>query len=389
MAALAVMLYHLTWRTHPSMLDRSDGFWMGAYQQLGRDGVFVFFVLSGFLVGGRAVDALVLDDRPRRGVGGFVLARMARILPLWWCVLAAVLVLDSPADVRSVGDVLQLATLQHHLDPRLLRDVVKPAWTLCVEVWFYAVIAGVIALAPVVRRRLPAWSRWALVTGTLTALVVRGEQARVERFGDSYWKGHDPDWHSWSLLAFGDMFALGMLVALLYRTRLRGPTWTGVALPLLGAATYACAIAQREQLAGRGPFLVAAACALVLAGAVLPARPPLELLLGRRALVELGTVSYGMYLWHMPVAHGLGSLGLLGHTNSWLVTIAMVGGTAAVTIALARLTWLYVEAPAIELARRGIARPRRASLRRPAWRVPSLGPGPHASGPTPGSSRAR
>ncbi|MCW2927083.1 MAG: hypothetical protein JWM86_1051 [Thermoleophilia bacterium] len=379
------MLYHLTWRTHPDLLERADGFWMGAYQQLGRDGVFLFFVLSGFLVGGRAVDALLLDDRPRRSLGAFALARAARILPLWWCVLAVVLLVAVPPDVRGPLDVLQLATLQHHLDAALLRDVITPAWTLCVEVWFYAAVAALIAVAPTLRRRLPAWSRWSLLVAALTAVVVRGAHERADRLGETYWDTHDPAWQSWSLLAFADMFALGMLVALLYRTRLRGPTWTGVALPAAGLAAYAVAIATREELAGYGPFLVALACALVVAGAVLPDRPPIAHVLARRPLVELGTRSYGIYLWHMPAALALGSLGVLTPTDSWLEAAGMVGAVAAVTLGLSHLTWVYVEAPAIELARRGMpgrewlsARRARAGARHAHSRS---GPSPRARTP--------
>ena len=66
------------------------------------------------------------------------------------------------------------------------------------------------------------------------------------------------------------------------------------------------------------------------------------------AFAALGLVSYGFYLWHVPVllwlrAHALLPLDPFG--------AALVGG--AVTLALAVLSWRLIERPAIAWARRG------------------------------------
>jgi peptidoglycan/LPS O-acetylase OafA/YrhL len=71
---------------------------------------------------------------------------------------------------------------------------------------------------------------------------------------------------------------------------------------------------------------------------------------GGRVLAFVGTISYGIYLYHVPVFLTLGkSWGLprdVGDLALWL------GAGAACTLALAWLSWRLVEQPALRLARR-------------------------------------
>lgn len=67
-------------------------------------------------------------------------------------------------------------------------------------------------------------------------------------------------------------------------------------------------------------------------------------------LLRRNDISYGIYIYHMPVINVLMYVGLL-RTTTWLVI-----GVAA-TVGLAVLSWLLVERPALKLKRRTIRTP--------------------------------
>jgi peptidoglycan/LPS O-acetylase OafA/YrhL len=68
---------------------------------------------------------------------------------------------------------------------------------------------------------------------------------------------------------------------------------------------------------------------------------------GRRALAFLGTISYGLYLYHVPVFIRLGrSYGLPANGPELFAWLAAGG---AITVALAWLSWRFVERPAMRL----------------------------------------
>src|SRR5271166_3045280 len=149
LAALAVVAYHaLQW-------DRG-GF------DVGRAGVDVFFVISGFIMwrvtAGR-------DVPPR----AFLWRRFTRVAPLYWLATLGVLAvaLVWPAFLPEVRPgwrhlVLSLAFIPH-LDPRGLPfPTLPPGWTLDYEAVFYAIFAAALA-GP------RAW-RGRLVVGALIAL---------------------------------------------------------------------------------------------------------------------------------------------------------------------------------------------------------------------------
>jgi len=65
-------------------------------------------------------------------------------------------------------------------------------------------------------------------------------------------------------------------------------------------------------------------------------------------LAFLGTVSYGIYLYHVPVMVRMAKWWGLPHTPAWLAV--WLAATLVVVVALAALSWRFVERPL--LARR-------------------------------------
>jgi acetyltransferase len=80
--------------------------------------------------------------------------------------------------------------------------------------------------------------------------------------------------------------------------------------------------------------------------AAVAARPPA--VLAWAPLRGLGTISYGLYLWHLPVLLWLRFEGLLAHdgfVGAWIEV-------AALSVAVAIASWVLVERPVIEAAGR-------------------------------------
>ena len=297
LAALAVATYHA--------LQWADGGF-----EVGRAGVDVFFVISGFIMwhvtAGRDVDP-----------GDFLWRRLTRVAPLYWLATLGVLgvALGWPAFLPEVRPgwthlALSLAFIPH-LDPRGLPfPTLPPGWTLDYEALFYLIFAGALACPR-------AW-RGRIVAGALASVTAFGFLC-AEPF---YYLGANP-----MLLQFAAGAGLGFLVE---RRRQPGPLWGGVML----AAALGVWIAEDVTHAFTElwrPLLWGVPALLTVAGAVCLETGGVSLRLPawvRRASSALGDASYAIYLLHLPataiVAH------TLGWTNPTLfVAVSLAASTAA------------------------------------------------------------
>lgn len=121
--------------------------------QFGQLGVMVFFLISGFII-----THVARSESP----GRFVVRRLFRIYPVYWVVLGVVFFLwkaNLPVGAgdfnafRNWADVLRLVTITNYLSaPQHV--VLGVAWTLQIEVMFYAMILLVMPLV----RHAPAWA---------------------------------------------------------------------------------------------------------------------------------------------------------------------------------------------------------------------------------------
>ncbi|WP_224004114.1 acyltransferase [Aureimonas sp. SA4125] len=78
-AAMMVVLYHVGSGLSAEYQTRIHQF------SLGYSGVDIFFVLSGFII--------TYTSRPGQGVLDFIVRRVARVVPLYWFLTSAVIVL--------------------------------------------------------------------------------------------------------------------------------------------------------------------------------------------------------------------------------------------------------------------------------------------------------
>jgi peptidoglycan/LPS O-acetylase OafA/YrhL len=351
LAALSVLAFHawLYTRAVPSASARESPLDYALHEL--RLGLVLFFVLSGFLLW-RPFAAAARGRRPRPGVREYLVRRGARVLPAYLLALTASVVLLYPADgtpglrLPDPHDLPLFLVFAQNFFPETLMKLDPPMWTLAVEVSFYLLLP---VLAVLGAYRLPRGLAWqALVPLGLLALGV--------------WFNHDiagteVEVANKLLPAMLPYFAVGMLAALLLDGRAglgRRAAWAlalaGVALVVADAVWQAQGAASRSasldyriwrDLAAAIGF---AALVAIAGGAARRGGPPR--LLDARPLVALGTISYGLYLWHVPVLLLARHLGLLP-----LQTLPALAIALAATIPIAAASWRWVERPAIERAR--------------------------------------
>lgn len=330
--AVAIVLVILS-HAHAPMFD-------GAFY-----GVDVFFVLSGFLI--TTLLLVELQGTGRLDYWRFCRRRLYRLTPALALFLAAYCLL-APKIWPGLDDVYQdaLVSLLYLADYGIAffdsPGTLLHMWSLSVEEHFY--LLWPLTLALLVRWTAPG-KRWrviaalALVAWAWRVLwVLRGQQ-----FYEIFFRF---DTRATGLL-------MGALLAALVReqpawftalrARLSHGMWFVLAVPLLMAQTW-----DDMNVLAWGITVVECATVIVLM-AVLARRGAAYEALSAPALVWLGRMSYGIYLWHYPIVRWLRA------EQPWAVTVVL---GLALSAALAALSYYTVERWALRL-RDGGGRARR------------------------------
>jgi peptidoglycan/LPS O-acetylase OafA/YrhL len=333
-AALLVLVFHAV-----GFYARGSGEDAWARPWVGRldVGVAVFFLLSGYLL-----YAMFLRGRIR--VGAYALRRAARIVPAYWVALTvAAIVLP----LREVGDNLPLyyGFAQVYRESSAGRGLGQ-AWTLCVEVVFYAFLP---VWALVIARSRALWPLVVLFCASIAykVLILRTFEGPVGPLEPALI----------ALPAFLDWFALGMGVAVLEARGVRFSRPWAWALGATGLYVASCislwdarldSYSHTEWLFRHSFYAAIALC--VLATGVSGARA-----LRWAPLARLGEISYGVYLYHLLVLALLSRWGLIGwerYVHPYLLWTAFA---LAGSVLLAALSWRLVERPLWRAARRASA----------------------------------
>jgi peptidoglycan/LPS O-acetylase OafA/YrhL len=349
LAALSVLCFHAWLYTQPRVSAASrESTWEYVVGEM-RLGLVLFFVLSGFLLYGPWI-AAALGERPRPALWSYLRRRGARVLPAYYLALVGSIALlwgaTGTPGVRlpSAGELPLFAVFAQNYFDHPLMTLDPPMWTLVIEVSFYLALPLIGAAALALRG---GRARQALVP---LVLVVAGV----------WWNRHistmaDPGPLAKILPAMLPYFALGMLAALVVHGR-RVPRGLSLALLALGLAAVGYDAVWHATAATRGSHdlslriwrdLPAAAGFAALIAVAANGTGWLARLPGARPLVALGTVSYGVYLWHVPVLLFLRRTGTL--PLSFVPALALA---LALTLVIATLSWRFVERPVLERAAR-------------------------------------
>lgn len=324
LAALAVLVAH-GWGIGHDYAPRLYTTWTGRVGLLGGEGLALFFALSGYLL-----CRLFLGERrtqPLR-LGTYFRHRVARILPTWWLVLAALLVVHD--DGVRASSWWRFPLLLQGFWPDTVVRVDGPAWSLAVEAQFY-VLLPLLVLA---LRRGRGLALLSVSLLTVVAAVVAVTTVAVAR-PSAVWR--------YGLVANFVYFTPGLLLAVL-----EDRTSLVAALRKLRHARSVLLVASLPFWTAvvwlpRTALLAAVGAGLTVAAVALPLEESWVVrLLRGRVPFTLGVLSFGIYLWHEPVLQLLHRHGV----SSW--TGLLVVGTP-IAVALAGVSYVLVEAPALRL----------------------------------------
>jgi peptidoglycan/LPS O-acetylase OafA/YrhL len=347
-AVLAVVFYHFA-------PDVAPGGFLG---------VDLFFVLSGFLITTLLVKEW--DVAQRIALSSFWVRRARRLLPALILVLGVVgvssLIFPDPVDAHRFGldGLSSLAYIAnwHFIDSgqayidQFLHQATSPLrhmWSLAIEEQFYLLWPLlVVGVAKLVGRRggtLAPARRRTFRRALMALCIVLGVLSFVRMItlfasgGDLNRVYYGTDSRAFVILIGAALAVLTFGVPAVPRAR-RGAVvviGTGGAIALVVA--MASLTVESSWLYEGGYGLVAIAMALVLLAAAQPGFNPLARLLSLRALVGLGLISYGVYLWHWPVSLWI-TEGRTGIGEPWLFLVRSV-----VTLAVSLASYALLEQP--------------------------------------------
>lgn len=365
-AAISVLLGH-AYALGPDGVPLASATLHGSLLASSTSGVWLFFALSGFVISRPYVRAL-LSGEPLPGWSSYAVRRAARIFPLYWLALVITIVTlgTRGASWWQLGFHVGLL---HNLVPGRQGEIVFAAWTLTLEVLFYAFVP---AVAVLLRRRSSGPRTPAQLT-RLVLLVWAGSVA----FGLLGAVVHDLDGEPSLFLrqlfpAMLGAFCPGILLAVAEASgngsarrfldgvrRHRGPAAALVALLLVVAVATAwvepgsSVDAVRRWLVvltlGRQVFVVA--FGLLLAVAI---TTPEWRGAGARLGAWLGRLSYGIYLLHAVALYWLERHPrfIVRPESGWSAYLVHVVQLGAIALFLAWCSWHLLERPAMRAATR-------------------------------------
>lgn len=307
-------------------------------------GVPIFFFISGYLITRSFERLQSLPDYSRN--------RALRIFPaLWVCVAVNILMVAATgyfsAQGVSFAEVVTLflakSSFLQFYNPQYMRafgdGVLNGSlWTICVELQFYLITPLLYAAIGALRSK-----SMLVVAATLVASLAFNRLLywwEPTHYDEIWWKLLRVSFLPWIY-----MFLVGMLVQrnfeMLARFASKCPAWAALA----GYIVLAHLLIQMGLRTGNecSPLIFILLVFLVFRFAY--ANPTLA-----HKVLRGNDVSYGLYIWHMPVINQMLFYGLSG--SYFYLVFALLS-----SLVLAVMSWVLVEKPALQRKRATIREP--------------------------------
>jgi peptidoglycan/LPS O-acetylase OafA/YrhL len=323
-------------------------FWsyMQAAGRLTWSGVDLFFVLSGFLIGGILIDS---RDSPNY-FRAFYARRFFRIVPLYMVILGIALIAKRGTIDEHIPTFSYFIFLQNFWMARFntLGWLLAATWSLAVEEQFYLTLPSVVRFV----------DRLHLIC-ILAAAIFAAPCLRILCF--LLWPQHEVVTYAITPCR-GDTLLLGVLGAIAMRD-MRGRRWienNGLILLVLllvsgvGVALLTFVPPHGFIMVSVGYPLLAGFYLLLILYVISQPQSWLGHAMRLTALRWLGSLAYGVYLVHQMVA--IFVFRLIWHSTALhLHSVANVGAMTLallLTLAVCQLSWAYFEKPLLHLGHR-------------------------------------
>ncbi|WP_175819234.1 acyltransferase [Burkholderia sp. BCC0419] len=331
--ALAVILVFLSHKGHVLAVD------------VGKLGVWTFFLISGFLIVGelhrnrQAVERGTLTRR--HALALFLAKRALRIFPVYYLLLAALAIAHALFYQRGVN--LGLAWHAVFLSNYWI-GVVKDGWPGSTShFWSLAVEQQFYLIAPLALLAVPAARHVALGVAAVVLCAVAhlalylSDASPVLIYAFSPW--------NFALIALGGVGAMALADRGAAAARRVPPGWLGAAGVAFFLVLPACT-ALPDAVAGLADLGLSVSLGALMLWIVNEPEHPVVALLDWAPLAYLGTISYGFYLFHnlIPARFGVLPASFAHVPMPDIVRDALPEMLQfALAVLLAHLSWRYLE----------------------------------------------
>jgi peptidoglycan/LPS O-acetylase OafA/YrhL len=355
LSTILIVLYHISFVSGYTVAHANSS---GAYIDRLNIGVAIFFVLSGFLIFRPFAHSLI-HGSPLPKTRNYYLKRAARILPGYWLALFVLAGLDALTIVNTSGFIRNVFIVHSFTEHNVFTGI-RQAWTLAIEMSFYVVVP---AFAYIFVRQTKRRDGPVSVSSLLKALSVLFLSAYVFRLFI-----HQTDFwflktaHIW-LPSHMDTLALGMGLAVLVEAPTSSETLSKVRIFLANhtgafvlssvfvwfmSANINMAIGLNKSefhIELLGHFLYGMASVLLVAPFCVDSRSLLVKAVSLRLFTWLGTISYGIYLWHMAFLEGNFAEKYMPYTENDGQVLLRFLVVLPASIAIASLSYYALERP--------------------------------------------
>jgi peptidoglycan/LPS O-acetylase OafA/YrhL len=388
LAVIGVLIDHGTYLVFPEVHQQI----LSPYFDIGTCGVMIFFLVSGYIVPA----SLERHGDLRR----FWISRVFRLYPVWavaigaWLIYMALGVVQPDSGLTQAPVTWTAAHLTMMQDLLGVKNTINVLWTLSYEMAFYLVLTGLFLTR--VHRRSGGFA----VVLAAAALALGGilPQAGLSQGAAVRWVAIGAavllatgliavTRHAVLPRAVGGLL-LGVLGAILVVVNSRMGDWESLFIPAVMFTGTAIYRAERGQMRWRTTiacavtvlvlgifsglwhssswgwsdlqlrdFQISWVSALLVAAAIFTLGACRWRREAPRALVWFGTVSYSVYLLHPIAINAFRRIvGDQPQTMPFLEQVAVAIGFLALLLAMATLSYRYIERPAQRLGRRIAAR---------------------------------
>ena len=354
-STILIVVYHTSFVSGYTV-EHADS--IGAYIDRLNIGVAIFFVLSGFLIFRPFAHSLI-HGSPLPKTRNYYLKRAARILPGYWLALFVLAGLDALTIVNTSGFIRNVFIVHSFTEHNVFTGI-RQAWTLAIEMSFYVVVPAFAYGFVLQTKRRNGPVVVSTLLKALSFLFLGAYAFRLFIHQIDFWFLDTA--HIW-LPSHMDTLALGMGLAVLVEAPASAKTLlkvknfianhTGsfvvcsVFVWLISAnINMAIGLNRTEfHIDLLGHFLYGIASVLLVAPFCVDSQALLVKAVSFRLFTWLGTISYGIYLWHMAFLGGNFAEKYMPYTENDGQVLLRFLVVLPASIAIASLSYYVLERP--------------------------------------------